>query len=87
MLLPGPPYASLTLLTAAPLSLSILVGGGLVLLPAPPLAHLQLRHPAVSVCPVVGGERGGVLIPGPLCTPPTLMYLSVMVGRDGVVTR
>ena len=59
MLLPGPPYASLTLLTAAPLSLSILVGGGLVLLPAPPLAHLQLRHPAVSVCPVVGGGKGG----------------------------
>ena len=72
------PRATPTPLTAAPLSLSVLVGGWFCYLV--PLVHLRLCNPAVFVRPGLGGL---LLIPGSPHAPPTLLSLSVLVG--GVV--
>ena len=68
-----PPLAPPTPLNVALMYLSLLVGGGGLVGYLGPLAHLQLRRPAVSVRP------GGVvilLIPGPPCVPPTFLSMS-----------
>ena len=71
-----------TLQTSAPPYLSVLVGGGLVLLSVSPHAP-----PTPSPCCLCPSWWGGGLIPGPPRAPPTFLSLSVLVGRGGVVTN
>ena len=40
-----------------------------------PLAHLQLHHPAIYVCPDGGGEGGGVDTWNPSLTPDFAVYI------------
>ena len=63
----------------SPLSLSVLVGGVGGLLPGPPRA---LPTPT-SHCICLSWLGELLLIPGSPQAPPTLLYLSVLVSRDG----
>ena len=75
------PRATLTLLTAAPLSLSVLVGRGgrLVLLHGPP--HRPLTPP--PCCLYMSWLGGLLLIPRTPHAPLKFLSLFVLVGRDG----
>ena len=72
------PRVTPTALTAAPLSLSILVGG-VVFLPGPSFAP---RTP-LPRCICLFWLGGLLLIHGPPHAPQTFMSLSALVGRDG----
>ena len=69
-----PPCTPPTPLTAAPLYLSVLEGGGWICYLGP-LTHLRLCLPAVYVCPSRGGGGGRVDTWSPSCTPGFDVYV------------